>query len=87
MLKDGTVLLSARLTLVENSDTPTYKVVIKEGKYHQIKRMFASLGSRVIELKRISIGGLALDESLNPGDSRLISAEELKSIVENDEKF
>ena len=49
--------------------------------------MFASLGSRVIELKRISIGGLALDESLNPGDSRLISAEELKSIVENDERI
>ena len=87
VLKDGTVLLSARLTLVENSDKPIYKVVIKEGKYHQVKRMFASLGSKVVELKRISIGGLALDESLNPGESRLISAEELKSIVENDERI
>lgn len=87
VLKDGTILLSARLTLVEDSDNPLYKVVIKEGKYHQIKRMFASLGSRVIELKRIFIGGLALDESLNPGESRLISAEELKSIVENDERI
>lgn len=87
VLKDGTVLLSARLILVEDSETPLYKVVIKEGKYHQIKRMFASLGSKVIELKRIAMGGLALDESLKPGEARLITPEELKAIVENDERI
>lgn len=87
VLKDGTVLLSAKLILVENSDKPVYKVVIKEGKYHQIKRMFASLGSKVIELKRIAMGGLALDENLKPGESRLITDYELKAIVENDERF
>lgn len=87
VLKDGTVLLSARLTIIEDSEQPIYKVVIKEGKYHQIKRMFASLGSKVIELKRIAMGGLALDETLKPGEARLITEEELKSIVENDERF
>lgn len=87
VLKDGTVLLSAKLTIIEDSDEPVYKVVIKEGKYHQIKRMFASLGSKVIELKRVAMGGLALDETLKPGESRLITEQELKAVVENDERF
>jgi 16S rRNA pseudouridine516 synthase len=87
VLADGTVLLSAILVLIEDSDNPVFKVVIKEGKYHQIKRMFASFGTNVIELKRIAIGGLALDKELSEGSARLITAEELKSIVENDEKF
>ncbi len=87
VLKDGTVLLSAKLSIIEESDNPLYKVIIKEGKYHQVRRMFASLGSKVIELKRVAMGGLALDEALKPGDSRLITAEELKSIVENDERI
>lgn len=87
VLKDGTVLLSANLTLIEDSDNPLYKVVIKEGKYHQVKRMFAALGSKVVELKRIKIGCLALDETLEPGESRLITTDELNSIVENDERF
>ncbi|MBO5064773.1 MAG: rRNA pseudouridine synthase [Clostridia bacterium] len=87
VLKDGTVLLSAKLSLLDTSDKPVYKVIIKEGKYHQIKRMFASLGAKVVALERVAMGGLALDEALNPGESRLITADELKSIVENDERF
>ncbi len=80
VLGDGTVLLSAQLELVEENDNQIFKVVIKEGKYHQIKRMFASLGTTVIELKRIAIGGLALDSSLNEGEARVITEEELKLI-------
>lgn len=87
VLSDGTVLLSAILTAVELSDNPVYKVVIKEGKYHQIKRMFAQHNAYVTQLKRIAIGGLPLDDTLKEGDARLLSAEEVKSIVENDEKF
>lgn len=87
VLADGTVLLSAVLELIEDSDNPVYKVIIKEGKYHQIKRMFASFGATVIELKRISIGGLVLDFDLKEGEARLITEEERKSIVENDERF
>ncbi len=82
VLSDGTVLLSADLELIENGDTPTYKVVIKEGKYHQVKRMFSSLGSTVIELKRIKIGELSLDENLSEGEARLITSEELAKITE-----
>ena len=87
VLADGTVLLSAVLIMLENSDKPLFKVIIKEGKYHQIKRMFASFGATVIELKRIALGGLPLDATLSEGEARLISASELKAIVENDERF
>lgn len=80
VLGDGTVLLSAQLELVEDSDNQVFKVIIKEGKYHQIKRMFASLGTNVIELKRIAIGGLALDSSLREGEARIITEDELKMI-------
>ena len=59
-----------------------FKVVIKEGKYHQIKRMFASLGTSVTELRRIAIGGLFLDSNLGEGEARLITREELK-LIEN----
>lgn len=87
ILADGTVLLSALLEEIPCEDRHLFKVIIKEGKYHQIKRMFASLGTTVIELKRIAIGGLPLDESLPEGSARVLSDDELKSIVKNDEKF
>ncbi len=87
VLGDGTVLLSAVLEEISSGDKPVYKVIIKEGKYHQVKRMFLSFGAEVILLKRVKIGGLPLDESLDEGDARLISADELKMIVENDERF
>ena len=87
VLGDGTVLLSAVLEQIEDGENPVYKVIVKEGKYHQVKRMFLRFGAEVIELKRIAIGGLPLDNSLQSGEARLISADELKSIVENDERF
>lgn len=86
-LADGTVLLSAVLEELEAGETPVYKVIIKEGKYHQVKKMFLTCGAEVVELKRVAIGGLHLDESLRAGEARLLSEAELKSIVENDEKF
>lgn len=80
VLADGTVLLSAHLELIEDNEKQVFKVIIKEGKYHQIKRMFASLGTSVIELKRIAIGGLALDSALQEGEARIITEYELKMI-------
>jgi len=82
VLNDGTVLLSADLDIIENGNIPTYKVVIKEGKYHQVKRMFSSLGSTVVELKRTKIGELCLDENLSEGEARLLTSDELAKITE-----
>lgn len=80
VLGDGTVLLSAQLQLIEEKENQIFKVVIKEGKYHQIKRMFASLGTSVIELKRVAIGGLELDPELQEGEARIITQNELNLI-------
>ena len=83
VLADGTVLLSADLEKIESEKgNPVFKVVVNEGKYHQVKRMFASLGSTVIELKRIKIGELFLDENLKEGESRLLTREELCEITQ-----
>ena len=80
VLGDGTVLLSAQLEMIEENENQVFKVVIKEGKYHQIKRMFASLGTSVIELKRIAIGGLSLDPTLQEGEARIITHNELELV-------
>ena len=58
------------------------KVTIREGKFHQIKRMFAAVGREVIYLKRLSMGPLSLDESLPPGGYRRLTSEELSAIME-----
>lgn len=58
-----------------------YEVVIVEGRYHQIKRMFAYVSHPVLELERIKIGNLDLDMSLNPGEAREISADELDKLI------
>lgn len=54
------------------------RVTLREGMYHQIKRMFAVYGARVVELRRISMGGLALDENLAPGRCRELTPEEVE---------
>ncbi len=52
------------------------RLSICEGKYHQVKRMFAALGNKVVELHREAIGGVALDDALAPGEYRPLSDEE-----------
>ncbi len=60
----------------------TYKLIIDEGKHHQVKRMFLHEGATVKHLKRIAIGGLMLDEELNPGDYRMMSQDEIKLVID-----
>ena len=57
------------------------KVTIREGKFHQIKRMFAAVGREVLYLKRLSMGPLALDGSLPPGAYRRLTEEEESAII------
>ncbi|OEE65910.1 16S rRNA pseudouridine(516) synthase [Enterovibrio norvegicus FF-33] len=52
-------------------------LTIHEGKYHQVKRMFAAVGNRVVGLHRESVGELVLDDSLEPGQYRALTAEEI----------
>lgn len=53
---------------------------IREGKFHQVKRMFAATGNKVLTLKRLKIGGLALDETLPLGGVRALTEAELVQI-------
>ena len=78
-LRDGTLCLEAEVTPID-SDVPMAQVKICEGKYHQVKRMFAALGNKVLYLKRVKMGELSLDENLEEGQCREITPEELKLI-------
>ena len=53
------------------------RLTIHEGKYHQVKRMFAAIGNKVIGLHRERIGALCLDDELAPGEYRELTAEEV----------
>ncbi len=70
--------LPSKLTLVSSEEDGDWgKVVLREGMYHQIKRMFVSFGLKVVELHRIRMGKLDLDESLEPGQCRPLTPKEV----------
>lgn len=56
------------------------KATVREGKFHQVKRMFASCGLNVMALKRVSFGGVSLPDDLKEGECRLLNAEEKKRL-------
>ena len=58
----------------------TANVIISEGRYHQIKRMFGCFGAKVIELERISMGNFSLPSDLKLGEVREFTEEELESV-------
>lgn len=73
-LGDGLHCLPAELHIL-GPDSAT--VILREGKFHQVKRMLAACGKPVVYLKRLRMGNLTLDESLQKGDYRLLRPEEL----------
>ena len=79
-LVDGTHCLPAKLQVLKAGDRPLVEVRIVEGKYHQIKRMFGTIDRGVVWLKRCTMGGLALDESLQPGECRPLTEKERENI-------
>jgi len=61
--------------------TPTdVRLTLSEGRYHQVKRMFAAVGNRVIALHRERIGDIVLDADLEPGEYRPLTEDEIASI-------
>ncbi|WP_054179236.1 16S rRNA pseudouridine(516) synthase RsuA [Trabulsiella odontotermitis] len=61
--------------------TPTQvRLTISEGRYHQVKRMFAAVGNHVVGLHRERIGGITLDPQLEPGEYRPLTEEEIASV-------
>lgn len=83
-LKDFTAL-PGKLEIISSGDISSGYVLIREGKFHQVRRMLGSLGKPVLYLKRISIGGLVLDERLAPGDFREMPESEAFSVFQGGE--
>ena len=79
-LADGTALSPAEVTAL-SPDGLTVRVMLKQGVYHQIKRMFGVYGAGVNGLHRDAIGGLALDENLAPGQWAELSDDEVAEIT------
>lgn len=80
VLRDGTQCLPAKLRVLEDGSKPLVEIKIYEGKYHQIKRMFAAAGNGVVELRRTKMGNLELDAALPEGKCRQLSEEEVALI-------
>ena len=74
-LADGYECKSAKIKLAP--DRLSGIITLTEGKYHQIKRMVASTDNRVTSLRRISFAGIPIDESLAPGQYRMLTADEI----------
>ena len=80
-LRDGTCCLPAILEPLEHG---ACRVRVKEGKYHQVRRMLASRGKPVLELRRLSVGALLLDEQLGPGGWKELDQEALCRVFSPD---
>ena len=82
-LGDGTKLQPAELKILSQDEEHgrfTIEIKIREGKYHQIKRMFGAVGMKVVELERISMGNLKLPEDLKRGNYIELSLDEVNKI-------
>ena len=78
ILDDGYLCMPASYNKINNNEG---MLTIKEGKYHQVKRMLEALDCKVTYLKRISFGPITLDENLQEGEYRFLTDEELKLIL------
>ena len=76
-LGDGLACMPAGLEILSANEA---LVTLQEGKFHQVKRMLAFCGKPVVYLKRLSMGPLRLDEALQPGEFRHLTAEEEKML-------
>ena len=80
LMLDGEIKLTqpAELEILLENEC---NLTLREGKYHQVKRMFAAVDNRVTELHRHTIGGIKLDEALEPGEYRALTQAEIDCIA------
>ena len=85
-LADGTKCMSAQVEVIETSPNTIARMKICEGKYHQVKRMFAAVGNNVVELSRTAMGDIEIDPLLLSGGCRELTSKELNFINNIDKK-
>lgn len=81
-LDDGYETMPSQLKILKSEEISEIELTIHEGKFHQVKRMFESVGKKVVYLKRLSMGKLKLDESLALGEYRELTEEEIRLMEE-----
>lgn len=81
MIDEGYTTKEAQVKILKQGLDSELLLTIYEGKFHQVKRMLQKVGSEVTFLKRLSMGGLRLDESLPLGGYRPLTEEELHSLM------
>ena len=77
-LDDGYVTKPGQLKILSSGPKSEIELIITEGKFHQVKRMFEAVDKKVIYLKRIKMGELELDRELQTGEYREMTEEEIK---------
>jgi 16S rRNA pseudouridine516 synthase len=80
-LDDGYETKPGELKILKSGIRSDIELTITEGKFHQVKRMFEAVGKRVVYLQRISMGPLALDETLELGEYRELTDEEIELLM------
>ena len=79
-LDDGLVCLPAGLEVLSVGEESEALVTLREGKFHQVKRMLAQRGKPVVYLERVRMGNLPLDPALPRGEYRFLTAEEVENL-------
>ena len=82
-LEDGYHTKPGELIILQSGEQSEIELMIQEGKFHQVKRMFEAVGKKVTYLKRLSMGSLKLDPELELGDYRQLTKEELEGLMQN----
>lgn len=77
-IDDGYTCMPAKLIDLGNNEA---NVIIKEGKFHQVKRMMEAIGCSVTYLKRVKFGPISLDENLKEGEYRALTKKEIKALT------
>ena len=83
VLEDGLRCLSAELDILRAGPISQAYVTLREGKFHQVKRMLAARGKPVLSLHRVRMGNLTLDTALLPGEFRFLTEEEVNGCQRN----
>lgn len=77
VLDDGYLTKPGKLKIIDSNEISEIELTITEGKFHQVKRMFKSVGKEVIYLKRIKMGEINLDEALHLSEFRKLNKAEM----------
>ncbi|MBD3110517.1 rRNA pseudouridine synthase [Bacillus sp. AGMB 02131] len=85
-LEDGYHTKPGQLKILSAGPVSEIELTITEGKFHQVKRMFEAVGKKVTYLKRLTMANLVLDETLELGEYRELTDEELEALMQYEKK-